>query len=118
MARGDEATDLMPHEQTAVTLAALVVEGASDELLEPILEQADGLFDGYCLPRGGRHPGSRRVTYAPGRVYMLAGEPVLLLCRSSGPGPRNALFLRPDGTKTCRPFRGVRRLRLREGRTT
>lgn len=56
------------------------------------------------------------MTWTPGRVYLLTGEPVLLLCRWNGPGPRNALFLRPDGTKTCRPFRGVRRLRIRETR--
>ncbi len=54
----------------------------------------------------------RHEPWTPGRVYLLNGEPVVLLCRSIGPGPRNALFLRPDGSKTCRPFRGVRRLRL------
>lgn len=46
------------------------------------------------------------------RVYLLAGEPVVLLARGAGPGPRNALLLRPDGTRFVRPFRGLRRLRL------
>lgn len=56
------------------------------------------------------------TAYTPGRVYMLAGEPVLLLCVANGPkgSPRNALVMRPNGTKIVRPFRGLRRLRLRE----
>lgn len=57
--------------------------------------------------------------WTPGRVYMLGGEPLLLLCWKPPPkgSPRNALFMRPDGVKIVRPFRGVRRLRLAEGGT-
>lgn len=48
-----------------------------------------------------------------GRCYMLAGEPVVVLARWANPdAPRNVLLLRPDGTMTVRPFRGLRRLRL------
>ncbi len=51
-----------------------------------------------------------------GRCYLLAGEPVVVLARWEGSGcPRNVLLLFPDGRKTVRPFRGLRRLNLRRG---
>lgn len=51
----------------------------------------------------------------PARVYLLAGEPVLLLAANFGPGaPRQCLLETPDGHRFTRPFRGLRRLYLRE----
>jgi hypothetical protein len=44
-----------------------------------------------------------------GRVYLERGEPVRVLVRGSGPGPRNVLVERPDGARVVRPFRGLRR---------
>jgi acetyl esterase len=43
-----------------------------------------------------------------GRVYLERGEPVRVLVRGSGPGPRNVLVERTDGTRVVRPFRGLR----------
>lgn len=48
-----------------------------------------------------------------GRTYLLRGVPVIVLARWA-PGspkgtPRNVLLLLPDGSKTVRPFRGLRR---------
>lgn len=75
------------------------------------------------------HPGERVI----GRVYMLRGEPVIVLIRWKhvSPGecwrpdgnggfkwgrgrhaPRNVLIERMDGSLIVRPFRGLRRLRL------
>lgn len=45
-----------------------------------------------------------------GRTYLERGEPVVILCRWSGKGPRNVLVRRSDGTEVVRPFRGLRRL--------
>ena len=45
-----------------------------------------------------------------GRTYLERGRPVVVLARwGSGGGPRNVLIRRDDGTKTVRPFRGLRR---------
>ena len=46
-----------------------------------------------------------------GRTYLERGEPVTVLIRWSGPGPRNVLIQRADGSKVVRPFRGLRRLK-------
>jgi hypothetical protein len=43
-----------------------------------------------------------------GRTYYLAGKPVVVLARWSGPGPRNVLVLPEDGRRFVRPFRGLR----------
>lgn len=45
-----------------------------------------------------------------GRVYLEKGEPVTILVQwGPGGGPRNVGILRADGTRTIRPFRGLRR---------
>ncbi len=44
-----------------------------------------------------------------GSSYLERGQPVLILCRWSGKGPRNILVRRSDGTEVVRPFRGLRR---------
>lgn len=50
-----------------------------------------------------------------GRCYLLKGEPVVVLTKWEGNHtPRNVLLLRPNGSKTVRPFRGLRRLNLRK----
>ncbi|WP_436758491.1 hypothetical protein [Streptosporangium sp. V21-05] len=43
-----------------------------------------------------------------GRTYLERGKPVLVLIRWSGPGPRNVLIRRHDGSLVVRPFRGLR----------
>lgn len=43
-----------------------------------------------------------------GRVYLERGCPVVVLVRWAGPGPRNVLVRREDGTRVVRPFRGLR----------
>jgi hypothetical protein len=55
-----------------------------------------------------------------GRCYLLAGEPVVVLTqwglKSRGEthgGPRNVRILFVDGSRTVRPFRGLRRLNVR-----
>jgi len=47
-----------------------------------------------------------------GDVYLLRGEPVMVLARASWQRgtPRNVLILRADGSETVRPFRGHRTL--------
>lgn len=46
-----------------------------------------------------------------GRHYMLRGQVVVVRARWRGDGcPRNVLLEFPDGSKTVRPFRGLRRL--------
>lgn len=47
-----------------------------------------------------------------GRVYQVGGKGVrlTLICLGRGPGPRNVLLQRPDGSRTVRPFRGLRRV--------
>jgi acetyl esterase len=44
-----------------------------------------------------------------GRTYLERGRPVRILCRWAGPGPRNVLVEREDGSRIVRPFRGLRR---------
>jgi hypothetical protein len=46
-----------------------------------------------------------------GNVYLLRGEPVMVLARASWQQgtPRNVLLLLADGTMTVRPFRGLRK---------
>lgn len=44
-----------------------------------------------------------------GRTYLERGQPVVVLVRWSGKGPRNVLIQRADGSKVVRPFRGLRR---------
>ena len=45
-----------------------------------------------------------------GKVYLLRGEPVMVLARAEWlkGTPRNVLILLADGTQTIRPFRGLR----------
>jgi acetyl esterase len=43
-----------------------------------------------------------------GRVYLERGRPVVVLARWKGPGPRNVLVQREDGSRVVRPFRGLR----------
>ena len=46
-----------------------------------------------------------------GRRYLERGEPVTVLVQwGPGGGPRNVLIERGDGSKTVRPFRGLRKL--------
>lgn len=45
-----------------------------------------------------------------GTVYRLRGEPVLVLARYNGKGPRNVLVEYQDGRRVVRPFRGLRRI--------
>jgi acetyl esterase len=44
-----------------------------------------------------------------GRVYFERGQPVTVLIRWNGKGPRNVLIQRQDGSRVVRPFRGLRR---------
>ncbi len=44
-----------------------------------------------------------------GRTYLERGEPVVVVRGWRGPGPRNVLIRRGDGTLVVRPFRGLRR---------
>lgn len=46
---------------------------------------------------------------AAGRVYLERGQPVVVLVGWRGNGPRNVLIQRADGTRTVRPFRGLRK---------
>ena len=43
-----------------------------------------------------------------GRIYYERGQPVRVLVRWHGRGPRNVLIERADGTLVVRPFRGLR----------
>lgn len=45
-----------------------------------------------------------------GKTYLLRGEPVVVLARWNGPKgcPRNVLIEFADGSKSVRPFRGLR----------
>jgi len=43
-----------------------------------------------------------------GKIYLERGEPVTVLVRWNGKGPRNVLIQREDGGKVVRPFRGLR----------
>jgi hypothetical protein len=44
-----------------------------------------------------------------GRTYLERGEPVVVVARWGGAGPRNVLVRRADGSLVVRPFRGLRR---------
>ena len=44
-----------------------------------------------------------------GRTYLERGQPVTVLARWNGKGPRNVLIERADGALVVRPFRGLRR---------
>ena len=44
-----------------------------------------------------------------GRVYLERGQPVVIVARWNGEGPRNVLVRREDGSLVVRPFRGLRR---------
>jgi acetyl esterase len=45
-----------------------------------------------------------------GKTYLERGEPVVVLIKwGAGGGPRNVLIERADGSRTVRPFRGLRR---------
>ena len=44
-----------------------------------------------------------------GKIYFERGKPVEVLVRWKGPGPRNVLIRREDGTLVVRPFRGLRK---------
>ena len=44
-----------------------------------------------------------------GRTYLERGEPVTVVARWGGPGPRNVLIERAGGARVVRPFRGLRR---------
>lgn len=44
-----------------------------------------------------------------GQTYLEHGQPVTVLARWSGNGPRSVLIQRADGSKVVRPFRGLRR---------
>jgi len=43
-----------------------------------------------------------------GRTYYERGEPVTILARWNGNGPRNVLIERADLSRVVRPFRGLR----------
>jgi hypothetical protein len=46
-----------------------------------------------------------------GRTYLERGQPVTILVQwGKGGGPRNVLVERADGSRTVRPFRGLRKL--------
>lgn len=45
----------------------------------------------------------------PGAAYLERGQPVTVLIRWNGKGPRNVLIRRADGELTVRPFRGLRK---------
>jgi acetyl esterase len=42
-------------------------------------------------------------------TYLERGEPVVVLARWNGRGPRNVLIRRENGTVVVRPFRGLRK---------
>lgn len=45
-----------------------------------------------------------------GKTYLLRGEPVKVIVQWSGKGPRNVLIEFEDGSRTTRPFRGLRKV--------
>jgi acetyl esterase len=49
------------------------------------------------------------MTGVVGRTYYERGLPVVVLIQWNGKGPRNVMIERADGTRTIRPFRGLRR---------
>ena len=68
--------------------AAALLAGLHPRLLEPLLT-GDGVIDA---------------------LYLERGEPVTVLVRWGGAGPRNVLIERADGARVVRPFRGLRRV--------
>lgn len=52
-----------------------------------------------------------------GTTYLERGEPVVVLVRWNGKGPRNVLIRRANGVKVVRPFRGLRRMPSDEAST-
>jgi hypothetical protein len=44
-----------------------------------------------------------------GKTYFERGNPVVVLTKWNGKGPRNVLISCEDGTKVVRPFRGLRK---------
>ena len=44
-----------------------------------------------------------------GRMYLCRGEPVVVMRRWAGRGPRNVLIRFNDGRLVVRPFRGLRK---------
>lgn len=44
-----------------------------------------------------------------GRTYLERGQPVIVLIRWNGKGPRNVAIRRADGSIVVRPFRGLRK---------
>jgi acetyl esterase len=44
-----------------------------------------------------------------GKTYLERGQPVRVLVRWKGKGPRNVLIQRDDGSRVVRPFRGLRK---------
>ncbi len=51
-----------------------------------------------------------------GKTYLERGEPVTVLIRWNGKGPRNVLIERQDGSRVIRPFRGLRKPKEAAGR--
>lgn len=47
--------------------------------------------------------------------YLERGQPVTVLVRWRGKGPRNVLIERADGSRVVRPFRGLRRAPVASG---
>jgi hypothetical protein len=47
-----------------------------------------------------------------GKTYFERGNPVVLLAKWNGKGPRNVLISREDSTKVVCPFRGLRKREL------
>ena len=45
-----------------------------------------------------------------GKTYLLRGAPVKVIVQWSGKGPRNVLIELGDGSRTVRPFRGLRKV--------
>lgn len=69
------------------------------------------LFDRPSVMPWTASKGPDRIT---GRTYLERGVPVIVLIRWRGKGPRNVLVERPDGSRSVRPFRGLRRMSAAE----
>lgn len=54
-------------------------------------------------------PTRKQADNITGRTYLERGQPVVVLIRWRGKGPRNVLIARSDGTRVVRPFRGLRK---------
>lgn len=53
LARNDESANLLPHEQTAVTLGALAIEMLDVDQTGQLMAGEDELFEGYSKPEAG-----------------------------------------------------------------